>query len=187
VGRTGGTGEEKGDEEKGGEEEGTAQEGREKGVMNFRGQANRKLYHAAILVRMLRAELSRQELPAHVVLESVGLAVRQHLLEAYGWFLLELAGIEDISRGPPPGLAALQQAYGVSEPLRGELVELQQMEREGWLAELLAPPAPTGAAPAAGPDGLAVREQVWSEAQLQSWHDKLAELFDRMSHGLDEW
>ncbi len=155
--------------------------------MNWRGLANRKLYHAAILVRMLNAELSREDLPAQVVLEAAGLAIRQHLLEAYGWFLLGLAGVEDARQGPPAGITALQRDYGLAEPLRGELVELQQLERQGWLAELLAPPAAAAAAPVAAADQLAVTEQAWSESQLQAWHDSLAALIDRMADGLDEW
>lgn len=160
--------------------------------MNLRGLANRKLYHAAILLRMLAAELEREELPANVVLEAVGLAVREHLLEAYGWFLLELAGVEEPGgppeRGAPPrGVDALVREYGLAEPLRGELVELAQLERRGWLGELLAVPAAVSTGVRSGPDQLQVVEQGWSLQQLRAWHDGLADIIDRMAHGLDEW
>lgn len=165
--------------------------------MNLRGLANRKLYHAAILLRMLAAELEREELPANVVLEAVGLAVREHLLEAYGWFLLELAGAEEPrgapergapERGAPPcGVDALVREYGLAEPLRGELVELAQLERRGWLGELLAVPTAASTAARSGPDQLQVVEQGWSLQQLRAWHDGLADIIDRMAHGLDEW
>ena len=155
--------------------------------MNWRGLANRKLYHAAILVRMLAAELSREDLPAQVVLEAAGLAVRQHLLEAYGWFLLGLAGVDEPRHGPPAGIAALQRDYGLEEPLRGELVELGRLEREDWLADLLAPPPASVAGAPVDPDRLSAVEQGWSEVQLRAWHDELAALIDRISDGLDEW
>lgn len=155
--------------------------------MNLRGLANRKLYHASILIRMLGPELGREDLPAQVVLEAVGLAVRQHLLEAYGWFLLELAGVEDAGSSPPTSVAALQRDYALDEPLRGELVELLQLESQGWLASLLSSPGVGGHATSRDPDRLAVVEQSWSEDMLRNWYENLADLIDRLGHGLDEW
>ena len=136
---------------------------------------------------MLAAELEREELPANVVLEAAGIAVREHLLEAYGWFLLELAGAGEPQGAPPRSVDALVRLYGLSEPLRGELVELAQLEQRGWLGGLLAAPPATGAAPQTRPDQLSVVEQSWSPEQLRAWHDGLAEIIDRMAHGLDEW
>ncbi len=155
-------------------------------MSSARSLANQKLYHAIILIRMLDAELAREELPAARVLEAVGLAVRRHLLEAYGWFLLELAEINDLPTEPPLAIAELEQRYDLPEPRRGELVELAQLEREGWLAALQAPPQPTRSS-AASANLLAVAEQPWSQEGLRQWHDLLADLIDRMSHGLDEW
>ena len=137
---------------------------------------------------MLDAELAREELPARVVLEAVGLAVRRHLLEAYGWFLLELAEADDLPSEPPLGMAGLRAGWSLKQPLRGELVELDQLERQGWLAELLAPPSTSqGGRRDGGADLLPLAEAGWSETQLRDWHDQLAELIDRMGHGLDEW
>ncbi len=151
-----------------------------------RGLANQKLYHANILIRMLGAELAREELPAPRVLEAVGLAVRRHLLEAYGWFLLELADISELPAEPPLSIGALEQHYGLAEPRRGELVELGQMEQGGWLAALQAEPARTRST-AGNANLLALAEQPWSEQGLRQWHDSLADLIDRLGHGLDEW
>ncbi|MEE4189945.1 MAG: DUF6586 family protein [Halieaceae bacterium] len=163
-------------------------------MSSARGLANQKLYHAAILIRMLGAELAREELPAARVLEAVGLAVRRHLLEAYGWFLLELADVSELPAEPPSSIAELEQRYGRSDPRRGELVELERLEGEGWLASLLAPPgrsrgsaASRAAGTAASGDLLAVAEQAWSREGMALWHDSLAELIDQMGHGLDEW
>ncbi len=151
-----------------------------------RSRANEKLYHAAILIRMLGAELAREELPARVVLEAVGQAVRHHLLDAYGWFLLELAEASDLPAEPPHDIDALRQLVALQEPLRGELVELTTLEQGGWLASLRALPTARGPASTGG-DLLVVAEQGWSEAQLREWHDQLADLIDRIGHGLDEW
>lgn len=159
-------------------------------MSSARGLANQKLYHATILIRMLGAELAREELPAARVLEAVGLAVRRHLLEAYGWFLLELADVSELPAEPPTSIAELEQRYGRSDPRRGELVELERLEGEGWLASLLAPPGRyrgAAASAAASGDLLAVAEQAWSREGMALWHDSLAELIDQMGHGLDEW
>ena len=113
--------------------------------------------------------------------------MRQHLLEAYGWFLLELAGVDVAREAPPAGVAALQRDYGLDEPLRGELVELLHLERQGWLAALLSPPDVGLRTTPRDPDRLAVVEYTWSEETLRSWHENLADLIDRLGHGLDEW
>ncbi|MDJ0878282.1 MAG: hypothetical protein QNI86_06695 [Halieaceae bacterium] len=155
-------------------------------MSSARSLANQKLYHAAILIRMLGPELAREDTPAARVLEAVGLAVRRHLLEAYGWFLLELAEISDLPAEPPLSIAELEQNHGISEPRRGELVELGQLEQNGWLAALQARPEPTRSSSATA-NLLAVAEQTWSEEGLLRWHDSLADLIDQMGHGLDEW
>ncbi len=155
-------------------------------MSSARSLANQKLYHAAILIRMLGAELAREELPAARVLEAVGLAVRRHLLEAYGWFLLELAEVSELPAEPPTSIDQLESRYGRSNPRRGELVELARLEGEGWLAALLAPPERTRSVASSG-NLLAVAEQSWSQAELSQWHDSLADLIDQMGHGLDEW
>jgi hypothetical protein len=79
--------------------------------------------------------------------------------------------------------------FDVGEPLRGELVELQNLEqRHGWLAELLTdrPLSPSVSARAA-PAGLGVMQSDWSQEELQAWYEALAGLIERMSDSLDEW
>ncbi len=162
-----------------------------------RARANRKLYHAAVLQRMLTAEMEREELPAGVLLEAVGESVRLQLLDAYGWFLLELAEVEELPGTPPHSVPALCAAWPQAEPLRGELVELQNLEQAtSWLSELQAPPPATagGASPpvtAGGTspagDTLNVVEAQWSASTLEQWYSGLSGLMERMSDSLDEW
>ncbi|MEP5765593.1 MAG: hypothetical protein ABJ308_13430 [Halieaceae bacterium] len=153
-----------------------------------RGLANQKLYHAAILQRMLAAELAREEIPQTVLLEAVGESVRLQLLEAYGWFLLELADIQPLPSQPPASVSQLQQHWELTEPLRGELIELQALEAtQGWLSELQASPAAPASLTPRVTASLAVAAPEWSSQQLAGWHSGLSGLIDRMSHSLDEW
>jgi hypothetical protein len=155
---------------------------------NARALANQKLYFANVLLQMLRAELLREELPAAVLLEAVGQSVRAQLLDAYGWFLLELAETGELPAQPPHSVAELRQSLDTSQPLRGELVELSNLENApGWLADLqaLRPQSPPGARHAA--DTLQLMEPQWSARELEQWSTALAALVDRMSDSLDEW
>ncbi len=166
-------------------------------MSDARGRANRKLYHAAILTRMLEAELAQEQYPASVVLEAAGPAIRGHLLDAYGWFLLELAEVIALPERPPHSVAELAepadgQAVELapdSDWMRGELIELKRLEQSGWLAALQAPvPTMGSATPGFQADNLlAVTAQEWSLEQLRQWHKELEALIDRLSHGLDEW
>ena len=153
-----------------------------------RALANQKLYYAAIHQRMLSAELAREDIPAAVLLEAVGQSVRQHLLDAYGWFLLELAEIEELPALPPHTVAELLQQWPQQEPLRGELVELMGLEQTpGWLAELHLPVAQSVPGTAAPADTLVVVDAQWSQPQLEGWYNSLVALIERMSDSLDEW
>lgn len=153
-----------------------------------RALANHKLYHAVLHQRMLVRELALEDVAASVLLEAIGRSVQQHLREAYGWFLLELADIQDLPALPPQSVTQLCEAYAVERPLRGELVELTNLERRsGWLAELLANRPLSVAAAKSAPVGLALVQSDWSQAELQSWTEALEALIERMSDSLDEW
>jgi hypothetical protein len=157
-------------------------------MSSARARANRKLYHAAILLRMLATESEREDLPAQVLLEAVGESVRLHLLDAYGWFLLELAQVEVMPERPPHTLDELDQRWPQVEPLRGELVEIRALEcSESWLAGLQSVPPTVSTGTSAGPDILSTVEAGWSQSGLQQWYTGLSDLMERMSDSLDEW
>jgi len=151
-------------------------------------KANQKLYFAALVRRILAFELERGHYPSHVLLAALGEAVRFHLREAYGWFLLELAESETPPASPPGSVADTIVLCHLSEPLRGELVELANLEeRDGWLADLLHSAAPEDAArPADGDIPLRTRGP-WEPARLDAWYEGLADIMERMSDSLEEW
>ena len=149
-------------------------------------RANQKLYHGAILARLLVAERDRQDVPLAVLTAAIGEPAREHLKSAYGWLLIALAESAELPAQPPTMVAELVAREGLEEPLRGELVELRNLETGGWLHELLATTGATGAV--RGPEaGLAVVAGGLDPEQLLAWHEALGDLIDRMSHGLDEW
>jgi hypothetical protein len=153
-----------------------------------RALANQKLYHAALHQRMLARELAREDVAASVLLEAVGRSVQQHLRDAYGWFLLELAAVEDLPAIPPHSVTQLCEEHAVDRPLCGELVELMNMERRsGWLMQLLSDRALSAAADRSAPAGLSLVQSDWSQAELHAWHEALEDLIERMSDSLDEW
>lgn len=153
-----------------------------------RALANQKLYHAALHRRMLARELAREDVAASVLLEAVGRSVQQQLRDAYGWFLLELAAVEDLPTIPPHSVAQLCEGYAVEKPLRGELVELMNLERRpGWLVDLLSDRPLSVAADRSAPAGLSLVQSSWSQVELETWYEALAGLIERMSDSLDEW
>jgi hypothetical protein len=153
-----------------------------------RALANQKLYHAVLHQRMLARELAREDVAAGVLLEAVGRSVQHHLRDAYGWFLLELAAVEDLPTVPPHSVAQLVAGHDIERPLRGELVELMNLERRsGWLVDLLSDRSLSVAAARSAPAGLSLVQSDWSQAELQAWYEALEALIERMSDSLDEW
>jgi len=151
-----------------------------------RGQANRELYLARILLDCWEQALAREELPATALGEAFQGAVREHLRLAYGWFLLEVLGVESLPDAPPAGCDALPPlAAGKAEP--GEIREFRQLELGGWLADLLAA-APRGQRPAASAMSnlAAPASESPGPQQLRDWLEALEQTFDRMGDSLDE-
>ena len=71
--------------------------------------------------------------------------------------------------------------------LPGEIRELHQLERDGWLAEMINPasdqrPATKTAGNLAMPVG-----HISGPDQIDSWIDQLQALFERMADSLDEY
>ncbi len=151
-----------------------------------RSRANQHLYFAALHMQFLRAELERELHPASVLLESLGQSIQFHLQRAYGWFLLELTGTTLPVVAPPVNVAQAVTYLDGEEPLRGELVELRNLEAaDGWLADLLA--VQESARPTAGMQlGIQMVSSPWTIEGLEHWHSSLSDLMDRMSDSLEE-
>jgi hypothetical protein len=155
-------------------------------MSSSRARANHDLYLAKIQLAGWRQALAEQDIPAVTLTQAYLPAVREHVLGAYGWFLLEVSGSEQPGGNPPRGCAGLPDiAAGRAVP--GEIREFQQLESDGWLSELLSEGDVAGrAAPLRGNLAVAAPESASCE-QAQQWINHLQALFDRMSDSLDEY
>lgn len=149
-----------------------------------RGKANHALYLARILIGAWQRDHADGSIAAITLAQAYAPAVRGHLLDAYGWFLLEITRPGALPDTPPRCLAELPaQAEGKALP--GEIREFQQLEREGWIGELLAYSPVVAAMPSAG--NLAANVSGPTPADATAWADRLQALFDRMGDSLDEY
>jgi hypothetical protein len=111
-------------------------------------------------------------------------AVRGHLMDAYGWFLLEITRPGGLPAKPPQGISELPEvAQGKALP--GEVLEFQRLEQTGWIADLLAGEAVAQTSVSAG--NLATGAPASGVEQVAGWGDQLQILFERMSDSLDEY
>ena len=153
-------------------------------MSSARARANHGLYLAKLLLSGWQRAIADQDVPALTLDQAYLPAVRDHLLTAYGWFLLHLSGLEPSPGGPPRSCSELP-AVAAGKAVSGELREFAHLESDGWLAALVEVPE----APAAGGriQGLA-RETSESPGidEVQLWLHHLEELFERMSDSLDE-
>ncbi len=149
-----------------------------------RGEANQALYLARILIKAWQRDGEQQDVAATTLARAYVPAVREHLIAAYGWFLLEITRPGALPEQPPRGLAELPE-IAAGKALPGEIREFQQLESEGWIAEMLqaSPDAQTTSSAA----NLAVVTSGPTPAVVEDWADRLQALFDRMGDSLDEY
>lgn len=165
-------------------------ESSQKGMSSPRALANQKLYHAKILIHYWQTAIAEENVAKTVLEQAFGSAVRDHLIGAYGWFLLEIAQPEEMPEQPPqrcdelPGVAP-----GRETP--PEINEFLQLEREGWLNTLLNPNSsfqPADALRKPPSQNLATVTGVeYGPDEALRWHDELGALFGRMTDSLDEY
>ena len=150
-----------------------------------RGQANHCLYLGRILINSWRRELAEESLPASVLAQAYLPAIRAHLGDAYGWFLLEITRPGSLPMEPPRSCAELPE-IAEGKALPGEIREFQRLESSGWIAEMLGleTAAPAGVSSVGN---LAVSGSVAEPAEAQRWAGLLQGLFDRMADSLDEY
>ncbi len=155
-----------------------------------RARANHKLYLARILLDAWQTALQAEQLPARTLNQAFATPVRNHLVESYGWFLLEISQPGSLPAVPPRHTGELP-AVAEGKALAGEIREFAQLEREGWLAELLADCDEWGASstsPAGGSPNLAGPESGLPGPDLLAHYaGQLESLFDRMGDSLDEY
>ena len=151
-----------------------------------RARANHKLYLARIVITGWDQALAAEQVPADQLARAYLPAVREHLLDAYGWFLLEVAAPEQWPERPPHSCAQLPpQPEGRAVP--GEIREFQQLESQSWLSQLLAEPSLEPRV-SRGAGNLAISSEPLPDPdEVLQWLDRLDRLFDRMGDSLDEY
>ena len=151
-----------------------------------RARANHALYLGKIVIGAWRRELAREDVPAATLAQAFHAGAHNHLLAAYGWFLLAVSQAEVPPQGPPRCCEELppMPAGRLYPP---EINEFRQLEARGWLCEMLRsgtvdPPV------ARQPGNLASAAQHGHDTeQLEQWLAQLQGLFERMDDSLDEY
>lgn len=122
------------------------------------------------------------------MLEAFLPAVKLHLGQAYGWFLLSVSGVEESALNRPPGKVADLPAPAMGQMHAPELAEFSQLEIDGWLADMLNDTElGNPAAQLASGDGLLVSDrQSPGCAVAAGWASSLGEIMARMDDSLAE-
>lgn len=152
-----------------------------------RGLANHHLYLARLVLSAWAREAAEEQVPAQTLAEAFGPACHTQLLRAYGWFLLAIAGPDELPPEPPVRVADVPP-FPEGKAVPGEIREFEQLERDGWLAELLAwqPPRPGQVVRRPGNLARPAGTDAGPET-LESWAQSLDTLFQRMGDSLDEY
>ena len=156
-----------------------------------RGQANQALYRARILLQGWELSLARHTHAAEAIDRAYRPAVQTALRDAYGWFLMAAAGIEDTPERDPPRRCADLPAPETGLASAPELHEFERLERDGWLAQMLADYRfESRASPAYGPPGRAALlgsdRQAPGHTLVARWADRLQVTMARMDDSLSE-
>ena len=156
-------------------------------MSSSRALANHKLYLAKIQLAAWRAQLQEQQLGATVLSQAFLPAVRGHLLEAYGWLLLTLIDVGESPSGSLPHSVDQLPEIPAGKVAPGNLIELQVLEKGGWLAELLAPPAADTSTVSRRPGNLATRTIPTAGLEEASvWGASMETIIERLGDSLDE-
>jgi hypothetical protein len=153
-------------------------------MSSARGQANHALYLARILIDAWQRDSDARSVAATILSQAYAPAIREHLVTAYGWFLLEVTRPGALPEQPPRSLSELPDVSD-GKALPGEIREFHRLEQDGWIGELLA--FSTLAAPVPSAGNLAISVTGPTPAQATDWADRLQSLFDRMGDSLDEY
>lgn len=156
-------------------------------MASHRARANQSLYSAGILISAWRSATDTGDLPPGALNHAFLPAVHLHLQRAYGWFLLHVSGVEDWN-GDPPGRTVELPPVPEGKAVSAEVREFEQLEKSGWLGELLtARDAIVGTPVSRADAGLAVVSLEGSDCDdAMQWKRNLETLFERMSDAIDE-
>lgn len=155
-------------------------------MSSSRAHANQSLYLARIQLEAWTRALEDRSHPAATIDQAFAPAVREHLLDAFGWFALNILSVADLPDKPPHRCGELPRVVtGKSVP--GEIREFEQLEQGGWLGQLQLSLPPPGR-PVRSPGNLAAAagSGLPDRATMAAWADDLAGVMDRMGDALDE-
>ncbi len=154
-------------------------------MAGYRAQANHALYLARILAAGWQRAVDERQIPLTSLAQAYEPAACNHLIAAYGWFLLEITQPEPAPELPPRGCDQLPPPPE-GRVFPGEVLEFRQLEQHGWLRELLRERG--GAVARARSQGnLASEAAALGPEDFMAWADRLETLFGRMSDSLDEY
>tara|TARA_R110001592_G_scaffold240929_2_gene501215 strand:- start:35368 stop:35835 length:468 start_codon:yes stop_codon:yes gene_type:complete len=151
-----------------------------------RARANHELYLGKIVIAAWRRELAREDVPAATLAQAFHAGVRNHLVAAYGWFLLAVSQAEVPPQGLPQSCQELPpMPEGRVYP--PEINEFRQLETSGWLFAMLHTAA-VDVPGARQPGNLALStHNARGTEQVEHWLQQLEDLFERMGDSLDEY
>jgi len=156
------------------------------GSTSRRALANHELYLAKIVLSAWRRDLDKQDIPARTLGQAFHNATREHLVAAYGWFLLSITRADAPTQGLPRTVEDLPP-MPEGRVFPGEINEFRQLEGGGWLGQMLRRTDSEIPGPRQ-PGNLAFASTDVSGAeQAAGWVTQLEQLFDRMGDSLDEY
>lgn len=153
-------------------------------MSSARGFANHSLYMARLLVGAWRQQRDAAKAMPSAIDAAFAPAVRLHLLDAYGWFLLATVRATDLPTTPPHSVDTIP-ALGKGLALPAEVDEYRQLEQTAWLGRLQAPLPKGMPRPTAG-NVLAISGGYPQLADYADWCEHFEALFTRISDSLDE-
>ncbi len=156
-------------------------------MITARASANQSLYLAKILLDSWRAALEAGAVPALTLQQAFLPAVQAHLGHAYSWFLLEITDQEIPPDSDPPASTAGLSPIAEGKALPGELREFGQLEKSGWLADMLAaPPKFSSPSPRSRGNLASPAPSAGDYADALEWSTQLDQMMSRMRDSLDE-
>lgn len=154
-------------------------------MSSARGKANHSLYLARILIAAWRRDLEAEIIPVSVLSQAFLPAVRAHLGDGYGWFLLEVTRPGAVPEEPPHCVAELPEV-AAGKAIPPEVREFHQLEDSGWIADMLAVEPTVAPVQPASMGNLVTTVVAPDPAMASQWAELLQGLFDRMGDSLDE-
>ena len=100
-------------------------------MSSARGQANHALYLARILIDAWQRDSDARSVAATILSQAYAPAIREHLVTAYGWFLLEVTRPGALPEQPPRSLSELPDVSD-GKALPGEIREFHRLEQDGF-------------------------------------------------------